>query len=283
MAGRSFWPLATLAVVVHLASVTALCCTTVIMTVSAWHSLTITVTVALSVLAVNAGLVHAAWRIARTVRAEIVLRRRIGVLAVPSRRAVDEPAVRAGLTGRLVLLKDEQPFALTFGLLRPRVLVSTGLAEILQAEEMHAVLVHESAHVRRRDPLRNLLLDVLAGRYFFLPALQQWADRLRDRRELTADRFAIRRCGVRAVAGALLKVVETPQWGRHAAASAMGSRLLDARIDQLESGRAALPHRVSLGGLIATVAGAVPAAMLPVMAWTMSGGAAGWCCLLLGG
>src|SRR5262249_27136200 len=42
----------------------------------------------------------------------------------------------------------------TVGLLRPRIVVSPHLAEVLDASAMAAALAHEAAHVRYRDPLR---------------------------------------------------------------------------------------------------------------------------------
>lgn len=56
-------------------------------------------------------------------------------------------------------------------------------------------------------------------------------------RELAADHGALESNGRRALAGALLKVVRGPAWPELDTAAAIGgSRLLDLRIDQLESG-----------------------------------------------
>lgn len=285
-----FWPLITLAVVLHLALMMASCCAIAIIAAPATApqagrtlpGLAIAAAAAL-LLAAYAGLLHALGRIVRTVRAEVVLRRRITLFSVPAHGPLQAAAQRAGLAGRLVLAMDARPFALTFGLLRPRVAISTGLARCLDPDELHAVLVHESVHVRFRDPLRDLVLAILASRYFFLPLLQRRADFFRDHRELTADRYAMQRCGVRAVAGALLKVADTPMWGRGTFAAAMGAqRLLHARIDQLETGRATLPHRWHAAELALTAAGIALLVALPALVWAMSSTAALWCCALAG-
>lgn len=72
---------------------------------------------------------------------------------------------------------DDEPFAFTVGVLRPRVIVSAGLARVLTEEQLSAAIAHERAHARRRHafgrvasrvvgafvvpPLKNTLLDLL--------------------------------------------------------------------------------------------------------------------------
>lgn len=61
-------------------------------------------------------------------------------------------------------------FALTYGVLRPRVLASTGLAATLSDAELAAVLAHEREHLRGRDPLKKVLARAIPARHFYLPA-----------------------------------------------------------------------------------------------------------------
>jgi Zn-dependent protease with chaperone function len=56
---------------------------------------------------------------------------------------------------------DEDPLAFTTGCLRPAVFLAPTLIRSLGAEELHAVLVHELVHVRRRDNLRALIGSLL--------------------------------------------------------------------------------------------------------------------------
>jgi beta-lactamase regulating signal transducer with metallopeptidase domain len=126
----------------------------------------------------------------------------------------------------------DEAFAVTYGLIRPRVLLSTGLVAALDRSELTAVLVHERYHLRRRDPLRLLASRLLAGYGWFLPLLRWWAHRLALRRELAADRAATARTGVAAVAGALLKLADAPVPVAVAAVNPTGN--LPDRIAQLE-------------------------------------------------
>lgn len=64
-------------------------------------------------------------------------------------------------------VESQAPFAVTVGLLRPRVYVTSGLLRRLDDTSCAAVLAHEAAHVRRRDPLTKLLAELLGA--FHLP------------------------------------------------------------------------------------------------------------------
>ncbi|WP_017620496.1 M48 family metalloprotease, partial [Nocardiopsis gilva] len=66
-------------------------------------------------------------------------------------------AARHGLADRVVVVDEPRPYAFTFGMLRPRVAVSRSLLDNLEPGEVAAVLAHEAAHVRGRDPLKTLL------------------------------------------------------------------------------------------------------------------------------
>ena len=68
-----------------------------------------------------------------------------------------------GIADRLQVIVTADALAVTHGLVRPRVAVSTGLIEALDASELTAVLVHERHHLRRRDPLRLLIERLLAS------------------------------------------------------------------------------------------------------------------------
>jgi Zn-dependent protease with chaperone function len=137
------------------------------------------------------------------------------------------------LEERTQLIDLETPVALCHGLLRPRLLLSTGALRALSPLEMEAVLRHERAHLRRRDPLRLVLARALADALPALPILRHVATALPLRQELAADRVALAAVGAEALGGALLKVGEAlgPLEGTTLAIGAFS--MLDARIDQL--------------------------------------------------
>ncbi len=104
----------------------------------------------------------------------------------------------------IIWVDDARPRAFCAGLLRPRVHVSLGARGALSARELEAVVAHERHHVRRRDPLRLLVVSALAQSLFFMPVLPGLAARYGALAELAADEAAAREGGRSALASALL-------------------------------------------------------------------------------
>jgi Zn-dependent protease with chaperone function len=65
--------------------------------------------------------------------------------------------------GAHLVVESAAPFAMTAGLVRPRVYVSTGLLGELDALARRAVLAHEAEHVRRLDPLTKLAAELASA------------------------------------------------------------------------------------------------------------------------
>ena len=145
------------------------------------------------------------------------------------------------------------------GLLQPRVMVTAGLIDRLDDTELAAVLAHERHHLRRRDPLRLLLLNALAGAMFMFPVAAILRQRWKARIELAADRAAVAVAPRGALASALLAVLASRSTRLPGVA---GLSVTEARIAHL-AGNPALPPiplpaaMVSLGLVAVIVLGAV--------------------------
>jgi Zn-dependent protease with chaperone function len=193
--------------------------------------------VLLFIILVAVGLAFGARSIARQILASSRLARRVRglMLELPDELALTGSEV--GLGGRVVLLDAPEWFSFAYGVLTPRVAVSRGLLEGVSDEELRAVLEHERYHVCNLDPLKVVLVQALSAAFFFLPALDSLRARYLAGRELAADRRAVRACGRRPLAGALLKVVRGPDWSELEGVAAIGGpELLDVRVAQLETG-----------------------------------------------
>jgi len=158
------------------------------------------------------------------------------LLALPSVAApADLAALLRGLhvEGRTRVIALDTPVALCHGLARPRLLLSTGTLRGLSGAEMEAVLRHEWAHLRRRDPLRLIVIRALADALPALPVLRQLAAAMPLAQELAADRAVLSTVGVEALGGALLKIGDAlgPLRGQVVAVGAFS--MLDARINQI--------------------------------------------------
>src|SRR6266542_3324139 len=181
--GFVLWPLAVAAVLGHLGlGVLAVVeYARLDWLVSVPYEFTAVTVVAGSGLLAVAGAVRVAWPAARGGRA---LRRLLRTAGGPLPTPVQAIAGSLGMADRVDLVATEEAFAVTHGLVRPRILPSYG---------------------------------------WYLPLLRWWAQRLAVRRELAADRAATTSTGVAAVAGALLKLADLPTPAAVAAVNPAGN------------------------------------------------------------
>ncbi|MER5215297.1 M56 family metallopeptidase [Streptomyces sp. NPDC002838] len=136
---------------------------------------------------------------------------------------------------RLVQLDVDKPIAVTHGLLRPVVAISTGLTQRTTDDELAAVLGHELHHARRRHPLGRLVVETVASTLRFVPGPRVVAHHVKTRQELSADQAALVFAAPSVVASALVKCLSDS--GRPAIGTAMGGdTALAARVEQLEHG-----------------------------------------------
>jgi Zn-dependent protease with chaperone function len=100
--------------------------------------------------------------------------------------------------------------AFTAGLFRPVIYVNERLEAQLSPEELRAVIAHEDAHRRRRDPLRLTVWRFLGCTLFFLPALRRLVDDMADEAEIAADDAAASdgRVEPLALASALIAIAD---------------------------------------------------------------------------
>jgi Zn-dependent protease with chaperone function len=212
----------------------------------------------LFLLAVSAGTVLAAWSLRTQVVSSLRLGRRIRELGLPLTPELVELGRRTRLEGRLRLVDAPEPFSFAYGALYPRVAVSRGLCEVATPEELEAVLVHERFHVRNADPLKVVVARALPPLFFYLPILRALYTGYLVERELAADRRALRACGRRPLAGALLKAVGGPGWGELRVAAAIGGpELLGVRVAQLEAGKPPAVRTPWLTAAVSALAAAV--------------------------
>ncbi len=140
---------------------------------------------------------------------------------IPQRRALANRAMHphrlqaalAGLAGpraqRVDVVAVDRPEAMAFtcGFRRHTVVLSTGLCDLLDEEELQAVLAHEMAHVRRRDARSGWLLFGLRLLSFYNPVALLVFHRMGQDVEQLCDAEAAGVTGnPLALASALIKV-----------------------------------------------------------------------------
>ncbi|WBC07472.1 M56 family metallopeptidase [Micromonospora sp. WMMA1947] len=136
-------------------------------------------------------------------------------------------------TNRIVQVDSRGAFALTYGLLRPRVLLSSGFVAVATEAELAVVLRHEWHHAERLDPLNRLVLGLFSALVWYLPGSRRMLRHHLLCQELAADRAALSRSRRQVLAGALLKVASAPKFNA-AVAGMHTAEILEARVRQLE-------------------------------------------------
>lgn len=109
----------------------------------------------------------------------------------------------------LLVVCCKEPIALTLGLLKPRIILSSGLLELLDEEELEAVVHHELFHRNHKDPLKTFLLQLACSVMRYIPILRWCYHHYKIVREILADHAAMTAMGSPASLGsALLKLVK---------------------------------------------------------------------------
>ena len=105
-------------------------------------------------------------------------------------------AERVGLAGPLFrVLTSDSPLAVAGGLRQPSVVLSTWLFDHLDPLELESVVVHEVAHLARRDYLARWLARVLRDATLYFPGAWYALRVLEADEELSADALAVAATG----------------------------------------------------------------------------------------
>ncbi|KWU61014.1 MULTISPECIES: M56 family metallopeptidase [Priestia] len=137
--------------------------------------------------------------------------------------------------------EDKQPVAFTYGFIYPQIVISTGLIQILEADEVEAVLEHEYCHYKNKDPFKLSVCKCLARLFFFLPISQKRLKNYVTQKELAADNFAIEQVGLKPVVSALYKLMTYATPLSFSTAHFQNNDLQDARIEFLLTGTHTVP------------------------------------------
>lgn len=134
----------------------------------------------------------------------------------------------------LIVVEDDAFLALTIGMLRPKIVVSTGVFNLFNENEVKAILLHEWYHCRNRDNIKMFISTLLADGFGYLPIIQPSVRFYKTMKELLADRFAIKQMGTELHLGnVLLKLVKLGKIQRREGAIHFTETAIDYRIRQI--------------------------------------------------
>ncbi|HEY6447603.1 MAG TPA: M56 family metallopeptidase [Acidobacteriaceae bacterium] len=173
--------------------------------------------------------------------------------------AILDPILRDALAqhgkGRAVrlLVSEKARVPAAIGFRHPAIVLPAWCFRELSAEQLHPILIHEMAHLRRRDDWTNLFQKLARAVFFFHPAVW-WIDaRLSLEREMACDDAVLAATGdARSYAGSLIGLLERgcAHRGWTMAQTAVArAREASLRIARLLSGKASSTTRVGRGVL----------------------------------
>ncbi len=192
-----------------------------------------------------------------------------------AKRALDMGLQRAP---RMRVAHRARPWALAAGLLRPTLVISSGLVALLDTEELDAVLSHELSHIKRGDLWLVALVGALYDLTWFLPSTRRLYRSLLVEQEIACDDHVLGDARRLALASALVRIwkvgISTGVGSKLASRGALGL-LGSHRSESFEERVHRLMHRPgSAGGPTSgkALVMAVAVSLLFVMAqlWTIS-------------
>jgi len=114
------------------------------------------------------------------------------VASGPLYTALQQMAGRIGLTCSVRMLQsDARSMPMTWGIRRPTILLPEG-AELWSGERLRVVLLHELAHIQRRDCMSQLMAQLARAVYWFNPLAWLAERRLRNEQEQACDDLVLR-------------------------------------------------------------------------------------------
>lgn len=119
-------------------------------------------------------------------------------------------AEKLGLKGKLrAVISDLDCSPFVCGIFRPVLVLPRDVLKSLDETQLRQILLHEVAHVKRRDLVWNWLPEIVRIFYFFHPVVYYVNYRIRLERELSCDQLAMSASGASAAdyADTLVKVV----------------------------------------------------------------------------
>ena len=173
------------------------------------------------------------------------------------------PAPVSGLGRKIqVMLSDRIGMPMAVGYRRPAILLPRTLAGQLTEEELRHVLLHESAHLLRKDDWIALAERVIRAVFFFQPAVYWIGRQIEREREIACDDWVIEQSGDSTpYAKSLARVAElgSAGWTPMLASGAGQPKAIFSRVETLlDRTRNRLPSVsepiVMLGGLLILLA-----------------------------
>lgn len=98
-----------------------------------------------------------------------------------------------GHNENLIVVKSDSVLAFTMGYIKPTIVLSTRLIQLLENDELRAVIEHETFHKNNHDPLKVFILEIIAQSLWFIPLTQWCQQNYSIISEILADEYAVQK------------------------------------------------------------------------------------------
>ncbi len=142
-------------------------------------------------------------------------------------------ACRLNIEKNLDVVYDRLFSSFCYGFIKPRICLSFNLIQSLSGKELTAVLIHESYHLKHKDPLKIILSEVAASMFFFVPTLKDFYRHYALSKEVAADQLAIQEKKGQDIRSVLLKVLNFSTPSFLGVASFANENSLEKRVEIL--------------------------------------------------
>lgn len=137
---------------------------------------------------------------------------------------------------RIIEIDNPHPAVFCFGFWQPKICISRALINMLDKNELKAVLIHEVQHMISYEPFKVFIVKYFHNIFFFLPGLKISAKKYMTFSELAADEKASGNSAERScLASAILKISEQEEYRRLKSGSSLSffSSVIEERASRL--------------------------------------------------
>lgn len=149
------------------------------------------------------------------------------------------------IEGKIDVVCDREFSSFCYGFMQPRICLSFNLIRSLSDWELTAVLIHESYHLKHKDPLKIILSEVAASMFFFVPTLKDFYHHYALSKEIAADQLAIQDRGGQDIRSALMKVLNFSTPSFSGVSSFANENSLEKRVEILTNPKVRLNIKIS--------------------------------------
>ncbi|WP_028390234.1 M56 family metallopeptidase [Bacillus cihuensis] len=155
----------------------------------------------------------------------------------------------------IIVIDHSESFAFTFGFRSPSIVLSSSLIEILDSDELVAVVEHETFHQKNDDSLKIFILQLIAQSIWFIP-LTKWSyQNYKIMSELLADEYAIQKMGSElGLSSALFKLINNYYKGNASPTLVhFSGESVNFRLQQLVEPKKSIPVRLKTTSMVISI------------------------------